>query len=345
MGPPDPHCYLHHSDIVKEDDARPMLIVTPNLCIDRTHRVDHFAPGTVSRPRQVELTAGGKGVNVARTLQDLGRRAVLTGLRPREGGAQLERLLQAEDIDAALVDVPGAVRSAVIVVEDSGRATVLNEPGPQLTDADADALLRAVAAHADGVPLVVASGSLPPGLAPDTYARVCRTARAGGAAVIVDAARAALAGVLEAEPDLVSPNLAEAEGLGTGAVVEYEDAAHPAEIRERAHAAARSLRAAGARRAVVTAGAHGAAYADDRGDVWWPAPAVEAVSPVGAGDALVGGVADRLLSGAGWRAAVRYGVLVASASVEHPRAGRVDPGRVAQLAAGVRDTDDGDRVA
>jgi sugar/nucleoside kinase (ribokinase family) len=129
-------------------------------------------------------------------------------------------------------------------------------------------------------------------------------------------------------------------------VVESEPTTRPAEVRERAHLAARSLRAAGARRAVVTAGRHGAAYADDRGDLWWPAPAIEPVNPIGAGDALVGGVADRLLAGAGWRAAVRHGVLVASASVEHPRAGRVDPGRVARLAAVLaRNAGGGDQVA
>ena len=150
----------------------------------------------------------------------------------------------------------------------------------------------------------------------------------------MDAARDALAAVLAAEPDLVTPNLAEAESMGTGVLV--ESSAHGedrAEIRERARLAARSLRAAGARRAVVTAGAYGAAYADDAGELWWDAPPVAVVNPIGAGDAFVGGVADHLARGAGWRDAVRRGVLVASAAVEHPHAGRVDPDRVGQLVA------------
>ncbi len=323
-----------------------MLVVTPNLCIDRTHRLDHFAAGTVNRPRTADVAAGGKGVNVARALRDLGRCATVVGFRPVEGGAQLERLMRAEGLESSLVEVPGALRSAIIIVEDSGRATVLNEPGPVLTAEHRDQLLHRVAerVRATPAPIVIGSGSLPPGLPVDTYARLCRTARERGALVIIDAARDALACCLAAEPDLVTPNLAEAESMATGVVVEAsEHAEDRAEIRERAQLAARALRAAGARRAVVTAGAHGAAYADANGELWCAAPAVEMVNPIGAGDAFVGGVADQLgpdhlgadqlRAGPDWRAAVRRAVLVASAAVEHPQAGRVDAGRVERLAA------------
>jgi 1-phosphofructokinase family hexose kinase len=313
-----------------------MIVVTPNLCIDRTHWLDQLAPGTVNRPRRAEVAAGGKGVNVARALRDLGRAPTVLGYRPAVGGDQVERLLGGEGLASALVDAPGELRSAIVVLEDSGRATVLNEPGPTLDAAHRDALLDRVAEQlaGTGARVVVGSGSLPPGLPADTYAQLCRTAREHGAQVVVDTARDALAGVLAAGPDLVTPNLAEAEGLVSGVAVEFsEHVESRAEIRERAQLAARSLCAAGARRAAVTAGAHGAAYADDEGELWWDAPAVAVVNPIGAGDVFVAGVVDHLCGGAGWRAAVRRGVLVASAAVEHRHAGRVDPGRVSQLVA------------
>jgi 1-phosphofructokinase family hexose kinase len=311
-----------------------MLVVTPNLCIDRTHRVDRFDAGTVNRPRSVDVAAGGKGVNVARALRDLGGPATVLGFRMAEGGAQLEGLLRAEGIEPDLVDAPGALRSAIVIVEDSGRATVLNEPGPTLDASHRDALLDRVAQRLDatGSPIVIGSGSLPPGLPADTYGQLCTTARARHALVIVDAARDALAAALAAEPDLVTPNLAEAESMATGVVVESsEHAEDRAEIQDRAWTAARTLRAAGARRVVVTAGVHGAGYADADGEQWFDAPTVALVNPIGAGDAFVAGVAQHLLTGADWPAAVRRGVLVASAAVEHPQAGRVDPTRVAAL--------------
>ena len=160
-----------------------MIVVTPNLCIDRTHWLAHFEAGTVNRPRRAEVSAGGKGVNVARALRDLGRVPTVMGYRPAEGGAQIERLLHAEGLRSALVDAPGELRSAIIVVEDSGRATVLNEPGPVLDAGHRDALLARVAERLSGTGagLVMGSGSLPPGLPVDTYAQLCRIAREHGA--------------------------------------------------------------------------------------------------------------------------------------------------------------------
>jgi fructose-1-phosphate kinase PfkB-like protein len=234
------------------------------------------------------------------------------------------------------VAVDGSVRSATIVIEDSQRATVFNEPGPVVHSAES---LLAALAHAldggnqePGHDLVVCSGSLPPGLPDDTYAQVTRLAHEHGATCVVDGARSALAEVLPAGPDLVCPNLDEAEGLTSGAVLESSHQAHELEdVRERAIAAAHALRARGAVRAVVTASSHGAAYADESGDQWIPAPSVRVANPIGAGDSFVGGVAAALAEGTHWPDAVHRGVVVASAAVEQARAGRVDPRRVTEL--------------
>jgi fructose-1-phosphate kinase PfkB-like protein len=259
------------------------------------------------------------------------------------GGEELLRLLAEEHLDIESVAVDGSVRSATIVIEDSQRATVLNEPGPVLDASDLESLLTVLADALDGVgqdgvnqegghDLVVCSGSLPPGLPVDTYAQITRLAHEHGAECAVDGARSALAEALPAAPDLVCPNLDEAEGLTTGTVLESSHLVHELDdVRGRALSAAHGLRSRGARRAVVTASWHGAAYADDAGDQWIPAPRVQVANPIGAGDSFVGGVAAARATGTPWPEAVHHGVVVASAAVEHPRAGRVDPSRVEQL--------------
>ncbi len=311
----------------------PVLVVTPNLCFDRTLRIERFEPGAVARPHDVDVTIGGKGVNVCRAVADLGRHADLLGLVGEVDRASLTTLAASESLRLHAVTVAGAVRQATIIIEDSGRATVLNEPGPFVTEDDATRVLDRAAALMTGRGLVACSGSLPPGMPTDLYGRITRLARDRGALSLVDAARSALTGALAAEPDLVTPNLHEAEGVLGGRLDEAShDDAPLDEVRHRAFASAEALLDRGARRALVTAGAHGAAFLAPGERLWVDAPRVEVANPIGAGDALVGGLLVALDGGAAWPDAVRHAVVVASAAVEHPVAGHLDAARVAVLA-------------
>lgn len=314
-----------------------MLVANPNLCLDRTVRLRDLRVGAVHRSDAAEVTAGGKGVNVARVLRAHGHRPVVAGLVPREDGQLLESLLADEGAELVGVPVPGSTRVATILLEDDGRVTVVNEPGPEL-DADTwRAYLTEVTERLHEGEVLVCTGSLPPGAPDDAYGQLTRTAASRGAVVVVDAARQALAGCLAAHPDVVTPNLAEAEAVLAdrhGGAELVDDAA--ADVLDRARAAAHSLVAAGARRAVVTVGAAGAAFASPEADVVVQAPPVRLVSPVGAGDSLVGGLVLGLGRGEDWLDCVRRGVATASASCEQLRAGGVDPARAEELLRGTR---------
>lgn len=313
-----------------------MLVTNPNLCVDRLLSVDTLAAGTVSRPSRVVVAAGGKGVNVLRTAADLGRPGTLVGLVPTQGGDALLGMLRDEGIATIRVPVAGAVRAAIIVLERSGRATVLNEPGPTLAAPDLDHLVAAVAEALPGHPgPLVCSGSLPPGLPVTTYGRLVAEARRHARPSVVDAAREALAAVLDFGPDVVTPNLAEAEGLTTGAVTEPADleALPMAQVRERAVEAGTRLVERGAGAAAVTAGGHGVCLVEPGRHTWVPAHRVAVVNPIGAGDAFTGGLAVALEEGRPLADAVHYAVAVAGAAVEDVRAGHLDPARAAELAS------------
>ncbi len=73
-----------------------ILTVTPNPAVDVTYHLDELRPGTVHRVDDVVSRAGGKGINVARVLQQLGvaSEAVLLGLR-RQGRADRRRARRA----------------------------------------------------------------------------------------------------------------------------------------------------------------------------------------------------------------------------------------------------------
>jgi 1-phosphofructokinase family hexose kinase len=306
-----------------------VLIATPNLTVDRTIRLPELRPGSVLRPSRAVVTAGGKGVNVGRVAAAFGGRATLVGFVADVDAPVLARLFAVEPLDLAGVPVPGEARVATIYLEDSGRVTVLNEPGPQISADDWRHYEQRIAAElASGAhETLVCSGSLPPGVPDDGYGRLVSIGHGAGVRVVVDAARGALAGALPAGPDFVTPNLAEADG-------EHEavDETGPQTARH-ACAAVRALCRRGARSAAVTAGAAGTAFGDAR-DVWWvPTVPVRVVNPIGAGDSFVGGLVHALEAGRTPIDAVTFAVATATASVEQELAGGVDPDRARQIAA------------
>ena len=251
-----------------------MVIAGPNLTIDRTLAIDELRPGEVLRFERAVVTPGGKGVNVARVARDLGADAVLVGLLPGRTGVAGAALLGDERIVVRGVEVGGELRSTAVVLEHSGRVTVLNEPGPVLAPGEWELYEGVVADALSGERVLACSGSLPPGAPADAYARLVGLAHAAGAMAIVDVGGEQLAAAVAAGADVVTPNLAEAEGLLHGRADETVEAGDVGAVRERAVAAARALVERGAARAVVTAAEAGAAVADGWLARWVAAPAV-----------------------------------------------------------------------
>jgi 1-phosphofructokinase family hexose kinase len=337
-----------------------VLVAGPNLTIDRTLTIEELRPGEVLRFDGVTVTPGGKGVNVARVARALGVAALLMGFTPGRTGAAAAGLLADEGIALAAVPTGGELRSTAVVLERSGRTTVMNEPGPRLAAGDWQRYEDAVRDGLRGHGVLVCSGSLPPGAPDDAYGRLVALARRAGVASIVDSSGAALEAALAAEPDVVVPNLPEAEALLHGRTDETVDARDPGSMRARAGAAAAELVRRGPAAAVVTAGGAGAASAVRRAEgpaksrsperatdgggepdatgqrvadfAWHPAPAVTVRNPVGAGDAFAGGLAARLEQGEPFERAVSVAIAIAAASVERATAGDVDPGRASRLA-------------
>jgi len=314
-----------------------LLVLGANLAVDRTLRIASLVPGQVLRPREAVATPGGKAVNVARAAAAHGVRVVLVANLPGRTGELIADLLAGEGHDVRPVATSGEARAAIIFLEDNGRTTVINEPGPTLIHHDTVRLMVTVRNElATGRHrVVVATGSLPPGAPPDLYRQVAELAHAAGSTCIVDAARDALAGSLPGRPDVVSPNLAEAELLLVGSDGEEVEHEGP-DVRSRAAAAAKGLVGAGACAAIVSAGRHGAAGYDSAGGFWVDAPVVEVRNPIGAGDSLVAGLGLALERGEPFREATRLGIATASASVAHDLAGGVEPALLAELLGSVR---------
>ncbi|MFI8510044.1 1-phosphofructokinase family hexose kinase [Streptomyces sp. NPDC085460] len=289
-----------------------ILTVTLNAALDVTWHVERLTPRSSHRVDAARERAGGKGVNVARVLAFLGHAPIATGLAGGTTGRLIRDGIRSAGVRDAFAEVAGESRRTLTVVSrEDGDATVFNGRGPRVTAAEWHAFRRHFAALLPGVRVVVLSGSVPPGLPRDAYARLIRAAAEAGAATVLDTSGPALTGALGARPDVVKPNadeLAAATGLSDPA------------------AAAVAVRARGARAVVASAGPEGLYAVTPEGA--WVARPPERLSgnPTGAGDACVAALAAGLASGAPWDAILREAVALSAAAVPCPVAGDVDAG-------------------
>lgn len=188
-----------------------IITVTMNPAIDKTVDIGAFEHGGLNRIQRVVLDAGGKGINVSRTVKELGGTTIATGFLAGNSGAVIEKMLEEYGIQADFVHVGGETRTNIKVVEQDGTVTELNEPGPSVTPEQTEALLEKLEAYADSNTLFVLAGSIPQGIGKDIYRVITEKVHAKGAAVLVDADGALFARSLAAVPDIVKPNRVELE--------------------------------------------------------------------------------------------------------------------------------------
>jgi 1-phosphofructokinase family hexose kinase len=310
-----------------------MLLVCLNPTMDRQVFLSELRLGSVARAITNRRMAGGKPIDVRRAMAAHGAAPQLLVALP-EAGEDYTELLAAEGIAADIVRVPGVLRETVVLYEESGRATVINGRGPHV-DADTRRTLSAeVTRRAADHRWVVLSGSFPPGYTDDDVRTLVEDLRAAGTRVALDTGPGWLRAALPAGPDLITPNLAEAQQLGSaGPAVEAVE--FGATALADAQAAARGLADAGIPYVVVTAGSAGAAWAtaDDSGTR--TALPVDTVNPIGAGDAFLGGILARIdrddFVAENFADAVAWGAATAASAVRRRVPGQADAAEVAEF--------------
>jgi tagatose 6-phosphate kinase len=308
-----------------------ILIAGANLSLDRTITLDDIQVGRIHRTDSVDVRGGGKGVNVARALRCVGVDSHVVGFSAGTVGRATVELAGLEGLRVTPVEVTGEGRSCLTVLARRADTTVFNEPGPTIGEADFRRLFEAVDAHLDSARVFVCSGSWPPGSPLDSAARLIALAKERGCVTVCDTSGEFLVRALDARPDVIKPNVPEARAaLGAGAA-EMIDERH--DTLEHAATAAAALLERGPGAVIVTAGSAGAVLAHGHATKVYPGLDVNVVNPVGAGDALVAGVAAALAEGEDLSAAVRRGMAMGAASCETIPAALLDSERFSELFA------------
>ncbi len=306
-----------------------IVTVTLNAAIDRTLTVPNFQRGQRHRASAGVTLAGGKGINVARTLKALGVPVVATGLVGGVTGARIVAELTEEAILNDFVRIDGESRTSTAVVDPTASTyTEINEWGPVVTEEELAVLTDKLRYLTQGAELVVFAGSLPRDVGDDFYAEAVRDLTRRQIGVVLDCEGEPLRLGVEAEPFLVSPNQSEAEGLVGQEFHDDEDFL----------LALDRIAEMGARNVLITTETGCVALLrEDREAERYraTAPLLEPVSTVGAGDALLGAYLAGRHNGRTNAEALRAAVATGAASTLEAGAGRFDVRQASRLQAGV----------
>jgi 6-phosphofructokinase 2 len=287
-----------------------IVTVTMNPAVDASSSTDRVAADKKLRCEPLEREPGGGGINVARAIGKLGGEAL--ALYPAGGvmGEILDELLEHEPLRHQRLAMTGSTRENVTIRErGSDRQYRFVMPGPDLEQAEWEAVLASIAELDPAPDFVVGSGSLPGGVPQSFYAGLAETSRSRGARFVLDTSGDGLREGLSGGVYLVKPNLRELGQVAGRGV---------AEDPEQERAARAIIEEGGAEVVVVSLGGAGVLLVTGAGAERIAAPTVPIRSKVGAGDSTVAGIVLGLARGLELEDAVRLGVAAGAAAVMTP---------------------------
>lgn len=284
---------------------KPIVTLTLNPAIDGAAEAEVVRPIRKIRTSNERYFPGGGGINVARVIHELGGDAFAIYLSGGVPGPLFDALFAETGIPSRRIAIADHTRiSQVIFERSSGLEYRFVPAGPQIEEREWRACLAAV--EETDFAVLVASGSLPPGVPTDFYVRLSTIVAASGAKLVVDTSGEALRQALGHGVFMIKPSLGEFESIIGRPLPD------PGDQRE---AALGLVRSGAAEIVALTLGHDGALLATRDGTLRLAAPPVTAKSAVGAGDSFVGAMTLALAQGSPVEEAFARGLSAGSAAV------------------------------
>ena len=293
-----------------------IITVTLNPAIDKIYWVDKLKTAKetqdefLTRARNSDTSAGGKGVNISIFLSRLGVENVAMGFVGGYLGHVVVRDLRDEGVTTNFVWVNAETRTNVVVLEQGHEYVpiMIDEAGPGIMQEEISRFVRRYKRMLNRATWVILAGSLPPGVDADLYRVLAKMAKDAGARVVISAAGDALGRALLAAPYIVKPDIRETpvvNGLPLGTRSEIITAGEKAV-------------ADGAGVVIVSHEVTGdiAITADGVWEISAPAKTTQFKNFVGADDVLLGGIVHMLNKGESLEDALRFGMAAGMMSAE-----------------------------
>ncbi len=259
-----------------------ILVVTPNPCIDKTLYLPYFHKGEIIRSERYRMIPGGKGNNVARVLKNLSIPVKTINILGGENGDLVKRMIKEQDgIDTVTVQVSGMTREIMTILDESDSVqTAFVEPGSEVNEKEREKFLETFYENLNNISILAVCGSSPNNIMDDAFYDMVKTAKAQGIRIMLDSRGNGLREGIKAGPDIIKPNIAEAEEYFCISIRNEKDIVKCLE----------KYKNSGVSKVILTAGRKGFYVLWENKVYFAGSPVVNEVNPIGSGDALAAAV-------------------------------------------------------
>jgi 1-phosphofructokinase family hexose kinase len=283
-----------------------ILTVTINPSVDRNVQVDRLVFEDRAYILKRSDSAGGRGMNASRVLHSFGAKTLAIVTSGGGSGQRLEKLAAKSGFPVKVVPIHNETRVNLTITDKQGLALRLNERGPRIKPEELKRLEKAVANRLESATWLMLCGSVPPGVSTDFYTKLIRMAREHKVKTLLDTDGDALLHGTEAGPSVVSPNQPEAERLLNRALI----------TRVQFLEAATRIKAMGPEAVLLSLGGRGVVAVNENQLLEVIPPQTDAVSPLGAGDALAAAYVWAATKKKDFADCVRWAVAAGTASAK-----------------------------
>jgi 1-phosphofructokinase family hexose kinase len=252
--------------------------------------------------------AGGRGINASRVLHSFGAKTLAIVTSGGGNGKRFEKLLTKWSFPVQVVPIQNDIRVNLTITDKQGLTVKLDELGPLITPEELARVEKAVESQLESASWLMLCGSIPPGVSADFYTKLIHKARERKVKTLLDTDGDAMLHGVEAGPTVVTPNQPEAERLLNRALI------------TRAHfmEAVARIKAMGAESVMLSLGSRGVVALDENQLLEALPPRIDAVSPLGAGDAQAAAFVWAATKKKDFVDCVRWGVAAGTASAKLP---------------------------
>ncbi len=285
-----------------------IVTLTINPAVDRTVSVDKLVFEDRAYILDRTEAAGGRGINASHVIHAFGGKTLALLTSGGAAGGRIQKMLEGQGFAFEVVRVKEESRSNVTISDKQGLTIKLNEIGKPIEKRELKEVHDLVEARLAKAQWLMICGSVPPGVPPQFYSEIIHLAQRRGVKTLVDTDGEALLHSLDAKPTVITPNQHEAERLLGRALI----------TRGQFLEALDRIQKMGPESVLLSLGSRGAVASNTEGTFEILPPHIDALCPIGAGDAMAAAFTWSMDKKKSFAESVRWGVAAGTAKAKLP---------------------------